>query len=371
MKITYIISDIDKALAFEWVSQYLNKNRFQLSFILLNPGNSQLEFFLQKHGIEVHRITCRGKNDWLRATWQTQKLLKKIKPNVVHCHLFQANIIGLTAARLVGIKKRIYTRHHSSLHHIYHKKGVYWDKLCNYLATDIVAITKKVEEILIDWEKADPKKLRIIPHGFDLSLFQKQDGEALTNLRLKYNPEGKYPVIGVIARFTEWKGIQYIIPAFKKLLIEYPDALLLLFNANGDYKKEIEKLLANLPPDSFQTIAFEQNIFQTYHLFDVYVHTPIDNHSEAFGQTYVEALAASVPSVFTLSGIANEFIEHKKNAMVVNYKNTEEIYLSIKKILENADLKNELIYNGKASVQRFALDEFIKSLENLYAGTEN
>ena len=238
MKITYIISDINKALAFEWVAQYFDKNKFQLSFILLNPGNSQLEYFLQKQGIEVHQVTCRGKIDWLRATWQTQKLLKKINPDAVHCHLLQANIIGLTAARLVGIKKRIYTRHHSSLHHVYHKKGVFWDKLCNYLATDIIAITKKVAEILIDWEKVKKEKVNIIPHGFDLTLFEKQDEEVLNSLKLKYNLESKYPVIGVIARFTEWKGVQYIIPAFKKLLVDYPDALLLLFNANGDYKKK-------------------------------------------------------------------------------------------------------------------------------------
>lgn len=103
----------------------------------------------------------------------------------------------------------------------------------------------------------------------------------------------------------------------------------------------------------------------------MYVHTPIDDHSEAFGQTYVEALAAGIPSVFTLSGIAHEFIEHEKNAMVVNYKNSEEIYLAMKNILANEALKNEIIHHGKNSVQRFALNDFIKLLENLYAENGN
>ncbi len=40
--ITYIVSNIDKALTFEWVAEFLDTSRFSLSFILLNPGDSAL-----------------------------------------------------------------------------------------------------------------------------------------------------------------------------------------------------------------------------------------------------------------------------------------------------------------------------------------
>ena len=43
------------------------------------------------------------------------ELLLKIKPHTVHTHLFDANLSGLMAAKLLGIKKRIYTRHHSTI----------------------------------------------------------------------------------------------------------------------------------------------------------------------------------------------------------------------------------------------------------------
>ena len=125
MKVVYIISDIDKALAFEWIVEELNSQKFELSFILLNPGPSMLENFLRQKNIPVITITCRGKKDWPSALIKTVRVLKQQRPDVVHCHLMQANIIGLLAAKLTGIKKRIYTRHHSSLHHVYHKKEYY------------------------------------------------------------------------------------------------------------------------------------------------------------------------------------------------------------------------------------------------------
>jgi glycosyltransferase involved in cell wall biosynthesis len=166
---------------------------------------------------------------------------------------------------------------------------------------------------------------------------------------------------------VHWKGIQYIIPAFEKLLTIYPNAKLLLANAQGDYKSELQKLLQKIPSDNYIEIPFEANISALYHLFDVYVHTPIDAQLEAFGQTYVEALAAGTPSIFTLSGVASEFIEHEKNALVVPFQNSEAIFEAMEKILKDEKLKNQLKINGFSSIQhKFNLEHFIQKLEKLY-----
>ena len=305
-KITYIISDVSKSLAFEWIAGALDKKKYLLSFILLNKENTPLEDFIRTHGFEVHRVTCGGKKDWPNAIAKTYRLLKKIKPAIVHCHLIQANIVGLSAAKLAGIKKRIYTRHHSSLHHVYFPKGVWLDKWCNKMATHIVAISEGVKKILRDWEKVAENKIVLIPHGFLLNEFTNIDEGRITACRNRLGLEEGRFVVGVISRFTEWKGVQYIIRGFKEFLEKEPNAFLVLFNAKGDYEQQINKELEHLPADSFKTILFENDIAACYRLVNAFVHVPIDEHSEAFGQVYVEALAAGVPSVFTLSGIAHD-----------------------------------------------------------------
>ena len=94
---------------------------------------------------------------------------------------------------------------------------------------------------------------------------------------------------------------------------------------------------------------------------------PIDENCEAFGQTYVEALASGIPSIFTLSGIANEFIINERNALVVPYKNSDAIYNSCIRLLNDKTLCNSLIENGKKDVtQKFQLEQMINSLEALY-----
>lgn len=368
IKVVYVISDINKALAFEWVAQYIDKEKISLSFVLLNPAGSFLEQFLKESGFEVYFVRCRGKQDWIPAIRQVYKILKKVKPQVVHCHLLQANIVGLSAAKLASIKNRIYTRHHSSFHHVYFKKGVWWDKLANKLATKIVAISGIVRKILIEWENVPESKVVLIPHGFKLSEFEQVAQQRIDDFKERQQIKDKTPVIGVISRFNELKGIQFIIPAFEAFLKRYPGAVLLLLNASGDYEKEIQQKLATLPPSSFRLIVFENDIMAAYKAMDVFIHIPIDEHSEAFGQIYVEALAAGVPSIFTRSGIANDEQFNETNAVIVDYKNTDEVLEGMVTILENKEETAKRIAAGKELARQFNLPSFINKLEKLYLG---
>jgi glycosyltransferase involved in cell wall biosynthesis len=166
---------------------------------------------------------------------------------------------------------------------------------------------------------------------------------------------------------TELKGVQFVIPAFQKLLQTYPKAHLIIANAEGDYKAEIETMLSILPKNQVTLIRFQNDVKQLYAMFDVYVHVPIDKDCEAYGQVYIEALAMKVPSVFTLSGIANEFVAHNKNAMVVDYQNSGEITNAIIFLLQHPDNAKAMANEGFANVTAlFNIEKMVALLEAVY-----
>lgn len=366
-KITYIISNIDKALAFEWICENLDRSRFDLSFVLLNSGRSFLEEYLEAADIPVLRITYLSKKNLPMAIWKLILFFRKHKPDVVHTHLFDAALAGLMAARICGIRKRIYTRHYSTYHHQYFPYAVKWDKLNNRLASHIVAISQTVKKVLIDREGVTPGKISLIHHGFDLAQFNDKNDHLIARLKRQYNPSQKAPVIGVISRFTELKGLQYIIPAFKKTLDNHPGALLLLFNATGDYEKTLDKQLLELPDGSYQKIRFENEITSIYHLFNLFIHVPVDRDIEAFGQTYIECMASGTPLIATKSGIGNEILVNRENAMVVSYRNSNEIYEAIRLLLSDEILQQKLVKNALKDVEAdFQLKDMVRKLEALY-----
>ncbi|MGQ0739702.1 MAG: glycosyltransferase family 4 protein [Bacteroidota bacterium] len=368
-KVVYIISHIDKAIGFEWIAEKLDRSKFGLSFILLNDKPSHLARHLRDKGIPVQELPFKGSRQSMPLVLlKVINILRKEKPDVIHTHMYGADIIGQTAGKILGVKKRIYTRHSSNENRKYHSRKKI-DRLVNSLSTHILAISENVKNILVTEEGIQPEKIRLIHHGFDLEKFLRVPPEEAGALSVKYNPGGRSPVIGVVARYSHWKGIQYTIEAYKKILRDYPNALLLLANARkGDFKNEIAALLSKLPKDSFSEIEFEHNLFALYRLFDVYVHVPIDAELEAFGQTYVEALAAGIPSVFTNSGVAREFIQHEKNALLVDFQNAEQVYLAVCRLLTDAGLREALVRNGREDVKKlFSLERMIGKLDSLYS----
>jgi len=368
IKVVLIISDIDKAIGFEWITENIDRSKFDLTFILLNSKPSYLAQYLGRNEVPCHELVFRGRSDMPLALWRVMNILRKEKADVIHTHMYGANVIGHVAARILNIKKRIYTRHSTNENRVYYNKQ--WvDRLVNFLSTDIIAISENVKSVLIQEESVDPGKISLIHHGFDLDRFKAVPAADIAELRAKYNPTNRRPVIGVVARYSHWKGIQYIIPAFKQVHQQHPDAVLLLANAKrGDFKDEIAKLLSDLPEDSYHEIEFEHNLFALYHLFDVYVHTPINPELEAFGQTYVEALAAGIPSVFTKSGVASEFVKNEQNAIVVDFQNSEQIYRAITRLLEDENLRSRLSQNGECDVrQMFSLEDMVDRFEQLYS----
>jgi glycosyltransferase involved in cell wall biosynthesis len=366
-KIVYIISDINKAVLFEHTALGMRIKGFEVYFILINCLDTDFSRYLETHHFKTFHLSVSSIVTSWNKVIECQAILKKIQPNVVHCHMGTANWVGLWASYIQRLPRRIYTRHAGMPLELSFKEKVI-DKIQNFIATDVVAISKVIQNLLLE-QGVNASKIKVIRHGFDMQRMQQINTNEVERIQQLYNANRQHPVIGVIARWTQWKGIQYIIPAFKQLLTTHPNAKLCLFNAdvNFDYSEQLLDLLHQLPSTSYVHVPFENNVYDLYQLFDIYVHTPINNNCEAFGQTYVEAMAAGIPSIFTLSGIGQEFIKHKCNAMVVDYKNSNQIHQAMLQLLNNAQLAQYIITQGKQDVaDAFGLDAHYAQLSNLY-----
>jgi glycosyltransferase involved in cell wall biosynthesis len=366
LKIVYVISDIDKALAFEWISLHF-RSVFDLKFILIGKEKPELSNFLNRSNISCTIISDSDFPKTYQKVIRIAKILKAERPDIIHSHLWRANLISQPIAWLLRIRKRIYTRHHATIHYNEFPSGRKWDVLLNSMVTDIVAISTNIKEILVTKDKADPNKIVIIPHGFDLSYFNDVSHERTIQVKERHKIKADaWPIVGVISRYLEWKGVHFTIDAFRQLQEQYPNAHLILANTQGNYSNQIRQKLRQLNENSFTEIQFEHDVAALFKVFTLYVHVPVDPYVEAFGQTYIEALAAGVPSVFTLSGVAREFIMHEKNALVVPFKDSDSIRLSIERLLQEKNVRDKLVENGKQSILQFELRTMLDQLLLLY-----
>ena len=69
------------------------------------------------------------------AILRARQVLKSQDVQVVHGHGIEGTMIGLVAALTVGIRERIHTRHHATMHHEGGPRhGVIADRVMNYLS---------------------------------------------------------------------------------------------------------------------------------------------------------------------------------------------------------------------------------------------
>ena len=320
----------------------------------------ELEKEIKNLGIRVYHIPFSGKKDYIKAWFKCYRLLRSTGPDIVHCHLFNANIIGLSAAFMAGVRKRIHTRHHGDLHHVSFSRGVWLDRLVNSFSTDVVAPSEVAKKVLVEMDKIEPSKVKVIHHGFDFREFQNIAPDRVLNLRMKYNvSDGVGPVVGIIARWTEWKGVHIAIKAFIEFRKNYSNALLILANAHGDYEKSISELLNQLTDECYRVIRFEKDMAALYRLFDIYIHVPIRETAEAFGQTYIESLALGLKCIFTKSGVLLEFLD-TNGFYKVRYEDVTDLYEKLV-IVDKAENNS-----NKFDLRNFELDKYLKKLQELY-----
>ncbi len=345
-----IISAVSHSRSFELQAEVLKDSGMSLHYVLLNSGPSNLENFLRALGIPVTRINLTGKKSWPMVFCGLIMVIYRYRPAIVHCHLFDATLLGLIASRVLGVKRCVFTRHHGNVFRknfvTYNKKGLIWDFLTNILATEIVANSQTVKEILVRDEGVSPKKVTVQNYMLPIEEFQQKESTIIESLKEKYNLKSASLVVGAVSRLDEWKGVEYTVSAFSKLILEFPQALLMIANARGTQERKIRNMLKDLPSKSWRLIEFEENMSALYHCFDVFVHVPIDSDVEAFGQVYIEALAAEIPCIFSSSGIANEIEAEDEVCLFVPHKDGQAIYQALTKILRDELFKSKVTQRG-------------------------
>lgn len=373
MEVLYVIADIDRAIPFEWIwDSFRSKRGVNISFCFIGQKLPQTMKILENRGATTIYLRCDSKWSWPLTLWRLIRVYRKMRPDAIHCHLLSANILGLIAGAIISIKTRVYTRHHSIIHHSGCRKGIIWDYISNSLATHIVSISQSTTYALNKLEKVALRKLYLIPHGIPIDEIELNVRRRKGRFCARYNISQDKFIIGVISRPVEWKGIRHIVEAFAKLLETYGTAKY-HFVFMGGYVHNggnpiVQYIRQMLPRRTYTLIDFEQDIYSVYADIDVLVHCPVDARVEAFGQVYIEAIASGTPMLCTLSGVAAEILVENVNAMVVDYGDASKISEGLHVLSSNKKLVDSLTSNAKMVLSEFRIELMVERLLKLYTG---
>lgn len=332
--ILIVLSDIDSSPMHIAIIEKLRSLDEEFQVIILGSRQPYIESLMKKLGIHYFSIPYAGKLKFPRIIVALFQVLHLTKPTTVYASGQFATLFVLPISFCFRVRKRIFTRHHSNLHH---QKGMrFWrhlDELSNFLATNVVVVSESLRQFLLHEERVNPKKLLLINNGINLEKFQLKSANKVLDARMGAKETQNAAIkVGVVARITEWKGVIYTAQAFIQFQKSFPNSQLIVVGEQLDAFSEVSKLLMSLPETNYQFIPHISDIDEFMASLDLFIHVPVGPYEEAFGLVYIEALAAGVPSVFTLSGVLHDLEGLENYCEIVPYRNQKAIFEAMMKL---------------------------------------
>lgn len=320
--IVHIIPTLTRGGAERLVVDICNKldRRFFTCSIIVFSHNVPLANDLYKD-VMLHVVNKTKKFD-LSFLKELKKLLKVIKPDIVHTHLSGSDVWGSRVAKKLNIPV-ISTEHSLNSNEL---------RIHNYLKTKSikyidyhVAISQAVANDMALRYVIDQDKISIIYNGVDTQRFT-----SLPNIK-KISDKAKIAVIG---RLEKEKGHKQLIHSLLELdRGSYQVSIV----GEGSLRRELQALVISYGLSKYiKFIGHHDNISSIYKRNEVVI---IPSISEGFGLVAVEAMAAGrVVIASDVDGLP-EVITHNNNGFLVNFENN----ILLKKLLYKLHKKPEKI----------------------------
>jgi len=252
------------------------------------------------------------------------RLLRRIKPAIVHTHTPKASLLGMVAAFFLRVPVRVYT-----LHGVMIETRTGWrqrivsivERVVCRLAQRVFAVSTSVRNAVEAEGLCPSYKVRVICHGscngIDTVKFdpQRVSLRQRAELRESYGISEDALVIGFVGRVTRDKGIAELASAWAAVRDEYPRAWLMAIGPDEPADPTASEIARRLAQDPrVVRIQWTERMREHYALLRLLV---LPSYREGFPYAVLEASAMALPVVATrVTGCTDAVVEGETGMLV-------------------------------------------------------
>jgi glycosyltransferase involved in cell wall biosynthesis len=336
----------------------LDPECYDLRVVSLSHGSSVRR--LQKAGVEV---TVIDEPDDRLAVRALADELAPFQPEIVHNHMYRAEVVGTRAALLLGEKgcRRpaiISTVHSSRVRCVEDRQTLrHLTPLMDRLIVVSKAIDRKIRE-----EGRVGAPISLIYNGVDLQRYNHQ--QPCCTLHEEYLIPSDAQVVGVVARLEPEKGHRTLVDAWPVVLSAVPSARLLIIG-EGSERDSLEAQVASLGiEDRVVFTGRREDVPAVTAALDVAV---LPSYREAQGLSVLEAMALGRPVIASRVGGIPEMIEDGVSGLLVEPHDCDALAAGIVRLLTDHPLADMIGHRGHELVHdRFCIELMVHSISDLY-----
>ena len=227
----------------------------------------------------------------------------------------------------------------------------------------VIAISQQVKDHLVNDFRINEETIRIIHHGIDIDKYRVQSIEYRAEAKNKLGLASG-PVVGIVARLSDVKGHIYLIEAMKKVLLDIPEAQLVIAG-EGKMKDELVALSRRLGIG--EKVFFIPTLADTLVVLSALDLFVLPSLKEGLGLSLMEAMACAICVIGSNVGGIKTLIRDGYNGLLVEPKDVNGLYLAISGLLKDPARMKALSDNARNFITgNFSLEQMVSQTEGVY-----
>ena len=375
----FITTTIPSTLVF-----YKDNLRFlneQFEVWAISSEKQELDAIGEQEGIKTALIPMKREislfND-LASFLNFMRLFFKERPDIVHGNTPKAAMLAMLAAKLTGVKVRIYVCHglrFEGASGLMRMLLIKMEQLTCSCASRVLCVSKGVHSTLVNQKIVSSGKAAVINHGsaggLNLELFSKNE-HADNNIRVELGISPDAFVFIFVGRLVRDKGVNELISAFSHLQEEIENLHLILVGEEDGLLDPISnatKLQIHIL-STIHKVGWQTDIRPYLAIADAFV---FPSYREGFGMVLLEAGAMGLASITTDISGCNEIILDRINGEIIPPKDRDALYNKMREWVNNRNKIVQMSHNARKLVaSRFErtlvwrnyLEEYKRLLKN-------
>lgn len=309
----------------------------------------------------------------LKALYQVIRHLRKVKPDVVNFGTPKVSLLGMIAAKLLGVKNRIYTcRGFRFEHETGMKKTILvgMEKITARFAHKIICISNSVRDLGLENGIFSASQSLVIhkgsSNGIDLKRFNPNQINAADSADLKkqLGYTETHFVFGFVGRLIDRKGIKELYEAFANLYRENDKLKLLIVGPIEESQISDLSLISNMQQHpGILLVGTQSNVPLYLSVMDVFC---LPAWWEGFGNVSVQAAAMGLPVIATDVTGSKDAVSKDFNGLLISPKSVSALQHAMQLLYENEQKRQELGRNGLVWAANFDSKMIWNEMDALY-----
>ncbi len=329
----------------------LKKLGFDVSVVCLRE-EGPLAPDLRASGIPVDVIRVRRRFS-PAGLWRLRAHLRRLRPDLVHTHMYRSNTTGSIAAALAGVPVVVNHIHNVDTWDDF--RQLWTDRLLVPLKDMFVFVSEAVRRNYTAKVPVPESLQCVIYNGIDTDRFAPHPDNPM-------NLAGS-PRIGAATRLVPQKGLDTLIPLVHHWKQLAPDVCL-YFLGDGPQRDELERRIeAEGLSASIRILGFSDRVHEFLRSLDLYV---MPSTKEGFSNALLEAMASGVPCVATDVGGNGEAIRDGIDGRIVPPADPEAFDRAVQDLLAFPESMERYGHAARRRSIEFSLEKMVRRTRALY-----